>query len=410
MTAGVAVDLSCPRGFVPHPPHAVWATMRRARRLPWQDRAGAPGFFSVTRHDQARAVLRDPGLYSSEWGMTLDSALGARDPAAGLMIEVTDPPRHARLRKLVTAVITPRFAENLAPVVAAHARGLVDAALAASAVDGSVEAVAALAAPMPRLTIGSILGLPAEDQPVMTDLVSQAITGHDGTGSGTLAERRRTSETANNELLLFFVERTERPAALDPGGLVRRLLEVELDGARLTQDEVVLNCLNLAIGGYETTRTAIAAGLELLCALPHVWERVRADPALVAPFTEEVLRHATPAMHLTRTATMATTLGGTAISAGDVVCVWLAAANRDPAVFADPDTFRLDRTPNPHLAFTVGAHFCPGAVLARMEIRALFAELAARADQPRALSALTRRPATFIAAAESLWLGLRPRR
>lgn len=406
MTAGVAVDLSRPSGFVPHPPHAVWAAMRKEARLPWQDRAEAPGFFSVTRHDQARAVLRDPGLFSSEWGMTLDSTLGARDPAAGLMIEVTDPPRHARLRKLVTAVVTPRFAEGLRSVISAHAQELVAAAL----VNGTVEAVSALAAPMPRLTIGSILGLPIEDQQVMTDLVTRAITGCDETGSDTPAERRRTSETANNELLLFFVERTERPAAVAPGGLVRRLLEVELEGVRLTPDEVVLNCLNLAIGGYETTRTAIAAGLELLCALPHTWERVRADPSLVDPFTEEVLRHATPAMHLTRTATRDTALGGTALSEGDTVCVWLAAANRDPAVFDAPDTFSLDRAHNPHLAFTVGAHFCLGAVLARMELRALFTELATRAGPPRALSALRRRPSTFIAAADSLWLDLKPRR
>lgn len=400
-----SIDFSSPAVFVPEPPYAAWAAMRDLPALHWQDRADAPGFYSVVRHDHTRAVLRDVGTYSSEWGMTIDSTLGVRDPAAGLMIELTDKPRHTRLRKLVTGAITPRFVESLAPVIRGHAQRLVGAALR----EREVNAVAALTAPMPRLTIGSILGIPEEDQEAVAGYASQAITGTTGPGDAApaLSERRKISETGNNDLLMYFVQIIENePHRLDPNGMVRRLMEIELDGARLTSDEVLLNCLNLAIGGYETTKNAVAAGLYRLATTDGAWQWLRADLTRVDAMIEEMLRYDTPAAHLIRTVTRPTELGGTSLDEGDTVCVWISAANRDPAVFEAPDEFRLDRDPNNHLSFTIGPHFCLGAVLARLEIRSLFTELLTRVSAVEARSGLVRRPSNFIAGIDRLDLVL----
>ncbi|MFJ3303923.1 cytochrome P450 [Streptomyces sp. NPDC086549] len=410
-TESRTVDLASPAEFVPQPPYEAWAAMRRLPELHWQDREGAPGFYSVTRHDHTRTVLRDVKTYSSEWGMTLDSTLGTRDPAAGLMIELTDRPRHARLRKLVTAAITPQFVASLAPIIQGHATRLVDAALRDNRSEGMVNVVTALTAPMPRLTIGSILGIPEEDQERVAAMASRAITGTEGPGAAapTLAERRRCSETGNNELLMYFVEIIEgEPHRLSENGMVRRLMDIELDEARLTSDEVLLNCLNLAIGGYETTKNAVAAGLYQLASRPGAWQWLREDHARIDAMIEEMLRFDTPAMHLIRTVTEPTTLGGTRLAEGDTVCVWLSAANRDPEVFEAPDEFRIDRSPNSHLSFTIGPHFCLGAVLARLEMRSLFAELLTRVESVEPLSGLVRRPSNFIAGIDRFDVTLRP--
>ena len=398
------VDLSAPATFVPEPPYAHWAALREAPGLAYQERDGAPGFFSVTRYEDARTVLRDAVTFSSEWGMTLDSALGVRDPAAGHMIELTDPPRHARLRRLVGSVITPGFVHGLEPVVGGQARALVRAAVAAREVD----IVRALTAPLPARVIGSLLGLPEDDWSTVAGLAGQAITGAtggDGAAAG-LGERRRISAEANHALFSYFAEAVARPERLAPGGLVRRFLEAEVDGARLSEEEVLLNCLNLSIGGNETTKSVLAAGLALFAQRPADWEWVAQDPARVAPAAEEILRFATPALHLVRTVTRPVALGGTELAPHDLVCVWLPAANRDPRVFPDPDRLQLDREPNRHLAFTVGPHFCLGAVLARMEVRALLRELAAHVTSIVALGPVVRRPSNFIAAVDAFHAAL----
>ncbi len=392
-------DLSNPLNFVPDPPHALWDQMRSSKGLTWQDRVGAPGFYSVTQYSQLKIMLRDSITYSSEWGMTLDSALGERDPAAGLMIELTDPPRHMRLRKLVTAALTPQFVSSLAPVIAEHSQKLVSSAVKS----GEVDAVTALAGPMPRLTIGSILGIPKEDHVYVVGLASQAITGADGPviASEDLLTRRKLSETANNDLLMYFVDLIETPERLDPAGLIQRLITIELEGAKLSADEVLLNCLNLVIGGYETTKNVLASAFFKLTEDPDSWNWLRQDSGRVEMFLEEVLRFYTPAMHLMRTVTKPTQLGETELAVGDSICGWISAANRDPAIFENPHKFQRDRGLSPHLAFTIGPHFCLGSVLARLELRTLLTELVHQASSITARGELIRRPSNFISGIES---------
>lgn len=401
------IDLAAPSSYVPERPLAVWAELRRADRLHWQERAGAPGFHSVTRYDHAREVLGDGVVFSSEWGMTLDSARGRRDPASGLMIELTDRPRHSRLRRVVSAVLTPRYLAGLEGTIRARVRCLVDAAVRS----GEVDFAGAVAAPLPSATIGLALGLPESDWGMVSDLASRAIcgTGADGDGADAeadLAARRRMSEAANGRLLRYFLRAVEGEVAVAPDGLVRLLLDAEVEGERLTDDEVVLNCLNLAIGGNETTRNAAASAALLFARHPEAWERVRRDPEALRNGLEEVLRHATPAMHLVRTVTRPAALGRTELREGDTVCVWLASANRDERVFADPDAFSVDRQPNPHLAFSLGPHFCLGSALARLELRTALEELAARVREIALLEPPRLRASNFITTIDRLPVAL----
>jgi len=168
----------------------------------------------------------------------------------------------------------------------------------------------------------------------------------------------------------------------------------------------VLNCLNLAIGGNETTRNATASAALLFARHPEAWQRVRQDPETARTALEEVLRHATPAMHLVRTVTRPVVLGGTELREGDTVCVWLASANRDERVFADPDSFRVERQPNPHLAFSMGPHFCLGSVLARLELRTALEELATRVREIAVLEPPRVRASNFITTIDRLQVGL----
>ena len=404
MTTLSLPDFDSPQLYVGEAPHEAWDALRTEAGLHFTDRTSGPGFYNVVSYATTKAVLRDVTTFSSEWGMTLDTAMGERDPAAGLMIELTDKPKHTRLRKLVTAAITPQFVTEMELAIRAIAREVVGAALAEG--DG-VDVVAGLSGPMPRRTLGKILGIPKADQQRVTDLATQAITGAVATdrSARSHAERRRLSEEANTDLMLYFLEVAEGgPHLLEDASLVRRLMEVELDGSRLTPEELALNCLNLAIGGFETTKTVVAAGLARLASDPTHWSRLQREPELVASMVEEVLRFDTPALHLMRMVTAPVRVEDTDLLPGDIVAVWLAAANRDPAVFERPHEFLIDRDPNPQISFTVGPHFCLGSVLARIEISALFEELLAQLEAIEPAGPMARRPSNFIPGVESLAL------
>ncbi|MFF8288556.1 cytochrome P450 [Streptomyces sp. NPDC016309] len=394
-------DLTDPRTFLPEPPHELWAALRRRDGLHHQERDGAPGFHSVTRHADVDAVLRDSATYSSEWGMTLDTALGERDAAAGRMIELTDPPRHRRLRRLVSGGLTRSAAHTMDGVLRRYVDRWVEDAVRA----GRTDFVAAVSARVPAAATGLLLGLPEPEWRPLSEHASRAVCGslaaHDP-AAGDLTARRRSTATANGQLLAHLAGLIEDEDLLAADGLVRRLLEGEIDGDRLTREEVLLNCLNLAIGGNETTKNATAAGVAAFARHPEQWQWLRDHPEHLDRAVEEVLRHTTPPLHLVRTVTSPAVLGGTRLEPGDLLCLWLPSANRDEDVFPDADDFRVDRADNPHLAFTSGRHFCMGAALARTQMRLVFGALLERVARIRPAGAPARRASNFVAAYDSL--------
>jgi cytochrome P450 len=400
----VQVDLTDPRTFIPEPPYQAWAAMRRQDGLAFQERGNAPGFFSVTRYHDVDSVARDATNYSCEGGMTLDTALGAPDPAAGKMVELTDPPRHRRLRKLVSSGLNRSVAHSMEGAL----RWRVDAWVADAVRAGEVDFVEAISEQVPSAATGLLLGLPQWEWDKLADRASRALCGSlspEDEEVGDLFARRRSTATANGQLLVHLAGLLDH-AELADDGLIRRLLDAEIDGERLTREEVLLNCLNLAIAGNETTKNATTGGLLAFSRNPDQWQLLRRQPELLDSAVEEILRYTSPIQHVTRTVLSPQTLGGTNLTPGDLLCVWVASANRDEKVFTEPDTFRIDRDPNPHLAFTAGKHFCLGASLSRMEIRLVLESLVARVESIQLLGPPIRIPTNLITAYASLPVAL----
>jgi cytochrome P450 len=398
-------DLTDPRTFMPDPPSETWAALRGRDGLPFQERTDAPGFYSVTRYRDIDTVVRDSAGYSSEGGMTLDTALGVPDPAAGKMIELTDPPRHRRLRTLVSGGLNRSVAANMDGVL----RWRVDGWVADAVRAGEVDFVAAVSERVPSAATGLLLGLPQQHWDKLADRASRAVCGSLSPNDpqvGDLAARRHSTATANGQLLMHLAGLLDH-ADLAEDGLIRRLLDAEIDGDRLTREEVLLNCLNLAIAGNETTKNATTGGLLAFSRNPDQWQLLRRHPELLESAVEEILRYVSPVQHLTRTVTRPQTLAGTPLAGGDLVCAWVASANRDEEFFREPDEFRIDRDPNPHLAFTAGKHFCLGASLARLEIRLVFESLLRRVESIHLLGAPVRKPTSLVAAYASLPVALR---
>ncbi len=326
-------------------------------------------FWAVTRYADAVAVYRDPATFSSARGMVLGVDPGQGDPASGRMLVVTDPPRHPKLRRIISGVFTPRMMRRLEDRVRATVQRLVERALAR----GECEFVDDVAARLPVAIICEILGVPPADQDWMYHLTSTAFGGGDPRAAEEVSTEDRGQ--AYGEIFEYYRDLAGQRRRTPGPDLVSRLVHGEVDGVPLGTEEVMLNCTNLIIGGNETTRHAAAGGLLALAEREDAWRQLRADAAAVPTLVEEVLRWTTPGMHVLRTSTVDAELGGQRIRAGDRVVVWNASANRDEDVFADPQRFDVFRAPNRHIAFGQGGHHCLGAALARTELTALFEEL-----------------------------------
>ncbi|GAA3511871.1 cytochrome P450 [Actinocatenispora rupis] len=357
------------------------------------------GFWAVTRHADVLRIARDTEHFTSLRGNMLDTLLRGHDAGAGRMLVVTDGPFHAGLRRLLADGFGPR---TLGPVTGSIARAATEL-VGRLVARGGGDLVAEVAAQIPLRAICDLLGVPAGDRDRVLDLTNTAMLGDQATDVGVEAR------IARSEILLYYTHLATQRRDVPGADIVSRLVTGTVDGRPLTDAEILLNCYNLIIGGDETARLALAGGVLALAERPDAWARLRADPDLLAPATEEILRWTAPAAHVGRTVTADTDLHGRHLAPGDVVTLWIASANRDERAFPDPDTFEPARTPNRHLTFGYGTHFCLGAQLARAEIRAVLAELCRTVASIDVAGPVTRIPSTFITGVRTLPLHLTPR-
>jgi cytochrome P450 len=332
-----------------------------ARPGPWVlDMVGAPplrhadtGIWQVFAHADVERVLTDHEHFSSEHTMDADDT---NDPLSASMV-LTDPPRHRQLRTLVTAAFTPRRVTTMEPRIRAIAQELLDAMRPAAAADF----VQAFSFPLPAMVIAELLGVPFDRRDDFRRWSDDVVT----TGmTSALSERGRASAEAMGH---FFFELMEQRRSEPRDDLISGLLLAEVDGRRLEVTELIGFCVLLLVAGHETTANLLNHAVWCLSEHPDAAARLRREPALVPGAIEEVLRFRSPVFGLTRRAKAGVELAGRRIAAGDRLFAWLSAANRDPAVFADPDRFDVGRAPNRHIAFGHGVHFCLGAPLARLE-------------------------------------------
>lgn len=376
------VDIVSPSRYADGLPLADYAQLRDTPGLAWHPYEDG-GFWTVVRHADVFAVSRRPAEFSSGIGHTNLWDLEADALEARRSIIDTDDPDHTRLRRLVARSFTPRNIAKWGEVTRDITRELLDEFVER----GGGNWVELVAAPLPIRVILTILGVPVEDADYLVELSNYLVEGTsdrptlppDAFGNTTELRLLPFASPASHALFEYG-EQMAAERRVDPhDDLVTMLVQAEDDGDRLSHAEFRNLFHVLVFAGNETTRTAISQGAIAFAEHPDQWDRLAADPGLLDGAVDEVLRWATPVLHMRRTAAVDTELAGTAIAQGDKVVMWYGAANHDPAAFDHPDEFDVGRSDNPQFAFGGGGpHFCLGAALAKMEIKVLYEEMLAR--------------------------------
>jgi pimeloyl-[acyl-carrier protein] synthase len=332
----------------------------------------------VTRYSEVLEVLH---TYSADRTPTPEQlasiGLAQLAPLAQLMVKqmlFMDASAHTRLRGLASQAFTPARIE----VLRSHIQEIVDDLLDAVAARGSMDVIADLAEPLPAIVTAEMLGLPVEDRNRLktwsanfAEMLGNFQHNPDHAG--------RMLQTVE-EMSAYFQEAVREIKQNPREGLIHSLLSAEVNGDRLTEEEVVANAIITMVGGQETTTNLIGNGVLTLLQNPEQMKKLRNEPSLTASAVEEMLRFESPSQHTARLCPSDRTLGGKQIRKRQAVIAVMAAANRDPERFPDPDRFDIARTDNRHLAFGYAAHFCFGAPLARMEGQVAFASLLKRFD------------------------------
>jgi cytochrome P450 len=375
-------------------PYPVYDQIRAGGRVRWADGLDR---WLVTGHQEALTVLAHSRV----------SVQRRRDePApgddAGFRpggLPFVDPPDHTRLRTMVQPAFGPKAVARLRPMV----EQLVDHMLDEAGERGEVDLIADLAGPLPAIVLAELLGIPARDQELFRSWATTVIETIDPVSLRIVS---RAGDQARAELTSYLggvvAQRRRRPA----DDLISAMVQAEDSGQRLSGAELLEMCLLLAVVGIETTTNLIGNGVSALLAHPAELRRLRAQPGLVKTAVEELLRYDAPVQLAGRVAADDIELAGQTLRAGQVIGVVLGAANRDPAAFAGPDRLDLARSPNNHVAFGRGIHFCLGAPLARLEGPIAIAALVARFPRIRAAGAAKRRQNVHVRGFESLPVAL----
>ncbi|MFJ8198691.1 cytochrome P450 [Streptomyces sp. NPDC096152] len=360
-----AVDLTDPRTFVTGSPgelHDLWQRFRTERPVHHhRPTPGRPGFWALTRYEDVLAVYKDNARFTSERGNVLATLLQGGDSAAGKMLAVSDGARHRAIRNLMLKSFSPRALRNVVEQVRIRTRDLLAQALERDGFDYAE----AIAEHIPMGTICDLMAVPPQDRQPLLDWNKQVLSADSSEGTP------EDAWLARNEILLYFSD-LARSRRRNPGDdVISALATGEIEGRPLTEEEIVLNCYSLIIGGDESSRMASIGAVLGFVEHPDQWRAFKAGEVGVDSATEEVLRWTTPAMHFGRRALVDVEIGGRTVPAGDVVTLWNTSANFDESVFADPRRYDLGRTPNKHVTFGFGPHFCLGAFLGREELKAL---------------------------------------
>jgi cytochrome P450 family 142 subfamily A polypeptide 1 len=365
-------------------PDPTYAWLRRHAPI-YRDEVNS--LWGVSRYDDIVAIEKDPATFCSSEGYRPN--LPADDSMIG-----NDDPRHNERRRLVARRFTPKAVAAHEDAVRELARGLVDAVIDR----GHCEVVEELAAPLPAMVIGRLLGFDHDQWPRVKYWSETTILA--GGGPRYMAESVAEAFGDYCEHASRLIE--ARQAA--PSDDVMSLWTAAEANGVLSPDQVLSEGLLLIDGGAETTRTVITGAVLALIEHPEQYRRLLDDPGLLPVAVEEFIRWVTPILNMRRTATRDTDVAGTTVKAGDEILLMYPSANRDESVFEAPHVFDVGREPNPHIAFGFGTHFCLGAALARLEIRVMFEELLPRLRNLRLAASTTpeRIPNAFVRGFRSL--------
>jgi cholest-4-en-3-one 26-monooxygenase len=352
-------------------PHATFRKLRTERPVMFHEEPGGKGFWAITKYDDVVAISKDPRTFSSARGGTNIWDLPQENLSTIQMLMVNmDPPQHQKFRKLVSRGFTPRMIARLEPFVR-------DAAVRILETAGELrefDFVRHVAGELPLIVIADLMGIPQSERHLVFDWSNRLIGFDDPEFQTSLEDGTQAAMEMWAYANQLAVERKKSPG----DDLVSILVQGKVEDEVLTEMEFDAFFLMLAVAGNETTRNAITGGTLTLMEHPDQKQKLIEHPELLSSAVEELLRWVTPVMHFRRTAMRDVEMRGQKIKDGDKVVMFYPAANRDEAVFKDPDTFDVARTPNDHLSFGIGQHFCLGASLARLELSVFFEELLKR--------------------------------
>jgi cytochrome P450 family 109 len=309
--------------------------------------------WDVFRYADVHRILKDHETFSSRRGADIRQE----------NLLIMDPPKHTQMRDIVNKAFTPKAIQDQAAKIEAIANELLDAAIE----KGEMDVVRDFAYPLPVIVIAELLGVPPEDRKFFKEWSDTLVKGPDVNTDEAFQAVVVERNAARDELNRYFANIIEERRQEPKDDLVTALVQAEIDGKHLTDQELLAFCSLLLVAGNETTTNLITNSVRYFTEDQDVQTQVRNNPALINSTVEEVLRYYPPIVAIGRVATKDVEIGGQLIKAGQQVVSWTGSANRDEAKFSDPKTFLPDRKPNPHLGFGFGIHFCLGAPLARLE-------------------------------------------
>lgn len=366
-TAGI--DLTDVDLFVRGDHTAAFATLRAEQPIYWNEGADGSRFWALTTYDDVLWAYRDHETFSSGRGAIVGGSLHSEDDtSAGRMLVTTDLPRHRMLKQ----VIHPSMSATIAKRVAAQVAELVGRALERTRADGGCDFSTDIAPELPAGALMVIMGVDHEQAQHLIGLTRRMVGYRDEIFVDTGGDARLRLAWLQAEVFEFFADIVAERRRNPGDDLVSALLTSEVNGRRLTEEEIFFNCMNVAVGGNETSSYTACTGLLALMDHPEQYRRLRETPELTGTAVEEMLRWSSTNAYVQRVAKRDVVRGGVEIKAGESVTLWNYSANRDETKFQDPHLFDITRTPNRHLTYGSGLHRCIGAPIAQAELSLLF--------------------------------------
>ena len=333
-------------------PFPIYNRIRKTSPVRYDDERKCWDIFS---YEDVQFVLKNPKLFSSKRGGNME----------GKSILTMDPPRHTKMRAIINKAFTPKAVKELEPHIEEVTAFLFNEAKQKDLFD----VVDDLAAPLPVIIIAELLGVPSEDRLMFKHYSDILVAGAEDRSAEAAEQMYKRREEGNRFLADYFKNIIKQRKKEPKDDLISLLLQAEVDGKSLTEEELLHFCIILLVAGNETTTNLIANSVRYLTEDKAVQEAVRQNLSLVPVFIEETLRYYPPVQAIGRTAAEDIDIRGVRIEKGSTVINWVASANRDELKFDNPDSFKLDRKSNPHMSFGFGIHFCLGAPLARLEAK-----------------------------------------
>lgn len=395
------IDLVSASSYAAGHPWDQYAFLRTNSPVHWHEEADGPGFYAITKYDDIRTISRQPGTFSSyARGVMLAESDDASLFAQRQMMLTMDPPQHDRFKLLVSRGFTPKNAQLLTGRIQQLAREIVDDI----AGRGECDLVHDVTGRLPSGLIAELMGIPREDGERLYELTEIMHTTDDAVAPP------EVKMAAIGEMLGYAKSVAERKRVEPGDDIASTLVQAEVDGDRLTDDELQWFFLLLVNAGGDTTRNLLAAGVQLLFDHPDERARLMADlDGLLPTAVEEMLRYSSPVVNFRRTVMRDVTLRGVDLHEGDKVVVFYGSGNRDEDVFAEADRFDVGRDPNPHMAFGGGGpHLCLGLHVARIEIVTMLRELLTRLPDLRPAGPVERLASNFIAGIRTMPVAFTP--